>query len=566
MEIIAGRFHVDRWLGEGSLGHLYLVEQQGTSLRNTIRVLPLHHPSADSPPPASLVAGKPVRIRHPNLSQVSEVGKTPEGLTYILMDHATGTLLAEVVARGAVPLRWAVEIVRQMIAGIRAAHEAGALHGALTPESVVIGSTEDDTLTVRILDLGLSALFHVQGCLPDPRYASPEVLTGAAPDERSDIFSLGAVAYHLMTGTPFGTPEPNQIPEAVSPVLATALERLPEKRFQTVAQLAEALGHAWAEPASIAAAAATPGAAPHVPTAPVPALFDETASSPPKPGPTAEVPKPDRPVRRLRGAGLMVAAVGLLLVWLYGPGKRPTQQGTMRRSTQEGTASRPLRIAPEDSAAGTQSAKLPSPSRAGTKSSETPSTAPRRIVSPTLLPGQGYKAGLTRDESPPADVDRSPEVAAPSDTETASNAATPNDTGSPGEAATPAAVPEVEAEPAAAPTAEAAMAEARAAAARAVNSYASAIEANDLDAIGRADPGLTEHERAAWQEFFAATRDLKAQLTVKDVKMKDGVAEAQVSGVYEYANRSLNRSERKPVSFRALLTRGPEGWRLSEVR
>jgi hypothetical protein len=565
MEIIAGRFHVDRWLGEGSLGHLYLVEQQGTSLRNTIRVLPLNQATAGSPPPASLVAGKPIRIRHPNLSQVHEVGKTPEGLTYILMDHAAGTLLAEVVARGAVPLRWAVEIARQMISGIRAAHGAGAIHGALTPESVVIGSTEDDTLTVRILDLGLSTLFHVQGCLPDPRYASPEVLAGTAPDERSDVFSLGAIAYHLMTGTPVGTPEPNQIPEAVSPVLATALERNPEKRFQTVAQLAEALGHAWAEPASIAAAAAPPSTE-HVPPAPVPAMAVAPPPTPPEAAPTAEVPTPDRPGRRLRRAGLMVAAVGLLLVWLYGPAKRPTQQGAVRQPTQEGTASRPLRIAPEDSAAGTQWAKLPSPAPVESKSPETPRTAPHRMASPTLLPGQGYKAGLARDESPPADIERSSEAATSGDAATPAEAppeVEPTPAPTPPPAAEPSAPPPTEAS---APTAEAAMAEARAAAASAVNSYASAIETNDVEAIRQVYPALTKQERSAWQEFFSATHDLKAHLTIKDVNVEGGVAEANVTGVYEYANRSLHRNERKPVSFRATLTRGPQGWHLSDVR
>ncbi len=543
MEIIAGRFRVDKWLGEGHLGQLYLVEQQERPVRNTLRVLP--RAAAGSPPPNALVTHDATRIRHPNIAQVHEVGQTPDGLIYVAMDNAVGTLLAEVEARGAVPLRWAIEIARQMVAAIRAAHETGTIHGALTPESVVIASTEDDTLTVRILDLGLSTLFHMQGCPPDPRYASPEILAGAAPDERSDVFSLGAVIYHIMTGTPVGIPEPNQIPEALGSVLATALARKPEDRFQTVAQFGEALGHAWAEPA-------TPSATVQA----APAAMREAAST--------------RVRRKVGFVGLAVAAAALMLVWLYRPATRPVGNAA---------PGRPLPVAPEDHA-GTQWAKVPTAAPTETSPSEKPAPAPakgatvavskaarRTSTLPTALPGQGYEAGLARDETPPADVVA---PAAPADAETSTEAVIPSD------AATPAnPSPEVETEPlaaapAAAPTAAskagAAMAEARAAAATAVNSYASAIEAHDVDAIRRVYPGLTDQERSAWQEFFSAARDLKAQLTIKDVNVKDGVTEAQVTGVYEYANRSLNRVERKPVSFRATLTRGPGGWRLSEVR
>jgi hypothetical protein len=107
------------------------------------------------------------------------------------------------------------------------------------------------------------------------------------------------------------------------------------------------------------------------------------------------------------------------------------------------------------------------------------------------------------------------------------------------------------------------MAEARAAATSAVSSYASAIEAKDVEAISRVDPGLTEQQRSAWQEFFAANHDVKAQLTVDDVSL---IAQATVSGVLLFANPRVDSVERTPVSFRATLTRGPDGWHLTQVR
>lgn len=508
MDIIAGRFGIERWLGEGSLGHLYQVEQFGTAVRNILRVLP--HGAAGSQVPDVPVTGNATRILHPNIVPVQEVGRTPDGRMYVVMENASGTLLAEVAARGAVPLRWAVEIARQMIAGVRAAHEGGTIHGTLTPESVLIGSTpNDDTLTARILDLGLSTLFREQGCPPDARYAGPEVLAGAAPDELSDVFSLGAITYQLVTGTPAGTPpeQPNQIPTALVPVLETALAGKPEDRFRTVAQLSEALERALAEPPAPSAAAEPPPTVIAVPNAEAP----------------AEPPPPAWARRRLGFAGLAVAAIALLL-WLYLPANM---------APDEAATSRPLPIALEEQASGTQRAPVPSAPVAETRPSEKPAAvakaAKRRVTTPILLPGQllpgqGYQAGLARDETAPT------ETPAPADAETSTDA------------------------------------EARAAAQTAVTSYASAIEASDVDAIRRVYPGLTEQERSDWQEFFAAARDLKATLTIKDVDVKGRVAQAEVTGVYEYANPSLNRIERRPVAFRATLTRGPDGWQLSEVR
>ena len=595
MDLIAGRFRVDRWLGEGNLGQLYVVEQVETPFRNTLRVLPAG--TSGGAGPRTPLTEFVTRIQHQNLARVDEVGQTPDGLTYVVMDHSSGTLLTEVVGRGGVPLRWAVEIVRQMIAGIRAAHESGTIHGALTPGSVMIGSSEDDRLNVRILDLGLFTLFREVGCRPDPRYASVEVLTGRVADELSDVFSLGAVAYHLLTGTPFGTPsqEPNQIPPALSAVLRTALAKEPVDRFVSVARLGHALEQAWpADAVAWSTATTTPAATP----APV------VRATPPATTPTAKAVAPKEPLtttesaraaartrtfesastrpqtaamrqpptesaspvsaapkepgrgqgrRKYELAALATAAVVLLTVWLYRPATRSADLAMPKR---------PLVVAPEVSAPKTQRAKKPSSSRV--LASKKP--ARRRITTPTILPGQGYKESLSRDADvrPDTWVATAAPIPIPAPTasgvQASSEAATASGAPIPIETATVAESP-----PAVTVTSvsEATMAEARAAAASAVSSYASAIEAKDLEAISRVDPGLTEQQRSAWQEFFAANHDVKAQLTVDDVSL---IAQATVSGVLLFANPRVDSVERTPVSFRATLTRAPDGWHLTQVR
>jgi len=116
------------------------------------------------------------------------------------------------------------------------------------------------------------------------------------------------------------------------------------------------------------------------------------------------------------------------------------------------------------------------------------------------------------------------------------------------------------------PTAAARLAEARAAAHTAVETYARAIETRDLAAIRRAYPGLSPEERSAWKKFFRSTRDFKASLAIDDFTLSGATAEARVTGTYEYDNRTLNRTERRPVTFRATLARRAGGWRLISIR
>ncbi len=256
--------------------------------------------------------------------------------------------------------------------------------------------------------------------------------------------------------------------------------------------------------------------------------------------------------RKYELAALATAAVLLLTVWLHRPATK---------SADLVMPSRPLVVAPEVSAPKTK-AKKPSSSRV--LASKKP--ARRHITTPTILPGQGYKESLSREEDVRPDTAVATAapipIAAPTapGVQTSSEATIPSGAPTPTETATA-----PESLPAATVTsvAEAAMAEARAAAANAVNSYASAIEAKDVEAISRVDPGLTQQQRSAWQEFFAANHDVKAQLTVEAVSL---IAQATVSGVLLFSNPRLDSLGRQPVSFRATLTRGPDGWHVSEVR
>ena len=96
--------------------------------------------------------------------------------------------------------------------------------------------------------------------------------------------------------------------------------------------------------------------------------------------------------------------------------------------------------------------------------------------------------------------------------------------------------------------------------------YARALESRDLSEVRRAYPGLTSAQQQGWKDLFQSARKLKASLTVTAVKVVGATAEAIVTGVYEYDNARTGRTERLPVTFRAILVAEPGGWRLATVR
>jgi len=191
------------------------------------------------------------QIRHPNVACLLEISRAADGGAYAVSELISGTLLSEVLsARGTLPLAEAVEICLQAAAGLQAAHQVGVAHGRVSPSRILITSGEDDRLLVKLIGFD----FSWYGADPgqsldrgaDEQYSSPERLAGSAPDEVSDVYSLGAVLHHLLVGTPPGKdPKPGSVPKAVQRVLDRALSSTDE-RYPTIAAFAEALTRATA--------------------------------------------------------------------------------------------------------------------------------------------------------------------------------------------------------------------------------------------------------------------------------------------------------------------------------
>ncbi len=189
------------------------------------------------------------QIQHPNVAAVYEVGEMEDGSIYVVLERLVGEPLSNLLVAGHVfALREALDLVLQATAGLQAAHRAGFVHGNLSPHTILMTRAVYGPSHVKLIGFTLDPASRQRGTTPpipeeaSAGYASPERLVGHPPDERSEVFSLGAVLCHLLTGMP-----PNRghvhssVPKVARAVLETALAPAPAQRFQTISELDDAL-------------------------------------------------------------------------------------------------------------------------------------------------------------------------------------------------------------------------------------------------------------------------------------------------------------------------------------
>jgi serine/threonine-protein kinase len=145
------------------------------------------------------------KVSAPTVIRIHDLGEARPGVLYLSMEYFAGRTLTEVIAqRGLVPIADVQDILGQVASGLEAAHAAGVIHRDLKPSNVLVGERG----AVKIIDFGLATVATGAGLtatgaiLGTPLYMAPEQVRGKPVDARSDIYSLGALAYHLVTGRP----------------------------------------------------------------------------------------------------------------------------------------------------------------------------------------------------------------------------------------------------------------------------------------------------------------------------------------------------------------------------
>jgi eukaryotic-like serine/threonine-protein kinase len=209
-----GQYRLRRRIGGGGMGEVYLAEHQLLKRPCAVKLI---RPDGATEPRALERFEREVRLTatlsHPNTVDVYDYGRAEDGTYYYVMEYLEGPSLAELVERhGPLSPGRAVYLLRQVCQALREAHAAGLIHRDIKPSNILAARSGGMDDVAKLLDFGL-VLPAASSSTPDlstegqilgtPLFMSPEqAMGGHRLDERSDIYSLGAVAYYLLTGRP----------------------------------------------------------------------------------------------------------------------------------------------------------------------------------------------------------------------------------------------------------------------------------------------------------------------------------------------------------------------------
>jgi serine/threonine-protein kinase len=258
-----GNYVVQKKVGEGGMGVVYLAEHPRIHRRVAIKVLLPQY--AQNPQVVSRFfneAKAANEIRNEHIVDILDFGELPDGAPYIIMEWLDGRSLGDVLDKaGKLPLARAVHIARGIARALSAAHAHGIVHRDLKPDNIFLLERTGDADFVKVLDFGIAKLVGSEQAASDvktktgaligtPSYMSPEQCRGIAVDQRSDIYSLGVILYRMLTGRlPFEaealgelllqhmTQQPKSLreheptlPPSVDAAVLRALEKDPAKR------------------------------------------------------------------------------------------------------------------------------------------------------------------------------------------------------------------------------------------------------------------------------------------------------------------------------------------------
>ncbi len=378
--IVAERYHILKKLGEGGMGTVYLAEHVKMGRKAALKVM---NPGMNSDPDAiarfNREAANASRLNHPNVCGIYDFGETPDGLIYLAMEFIEGESLTSLIEKnGYLAAPRAASIIHQAADALGVAHDYGIVHRDLKPDNIMIAKGRDGSDQVKVVDFGIAKASSSDAqkvtktglVVGTPEYMSPEQLAGDKLDGRSDIYSLGLVAFNCLTGVlPFPsnsaqeamimrlTDHPKTLaemkpdidwPPELQAVMDKVLARDADERYQKSPDFGRDMAKAVENmPAAIAATAGTMvmgSAAADLPKTRMAAKGGATAKiEAPAPTPVAAAPAAAKksPAMMIVAAVVVIGAIGAGAVFMKGGNGAAANQANTPASTAAAPNSAP---------------------------------------------------------------------------------------------------------------------------------------------------------------------------------------------------------------------------------
>ncbi|HMI89334.1 MAG TPA: protein kinase, partial [Polyangiaceae bacterium] len=262
--VVAGKYLVHEKIGQGGMGEIFLAEQLPLNRRVALKLLRAELGASDELvdklfQEARLLAS----VEHDSIVRVIDVDRTAHGQPFIVLEYLEGVSLEHLVAEhGFLPWRWAANAVLQVLSAAEVIHKSGLVHLDIKPANCLnIGSGEalQHAPRTKLIDFGIARVASRLTRAPamgTPAYWPPEQAGASSVDERTDVYSIGATFFELLTGTPpvagkKRTPSDcnpaGGIPPDLDRIVMQALEREPRQRYPDASSFQQSLAAALGE-------------------------------------------------------------------------------------------------------------------------------------------------------------------------------------------------------------------------------------------------------------------------------------------------------------------------------
>jgi eukaryotic-like serine/threonine-protein kinase len=234
---VLGKYHIDRLIGRGGMGAVFQATNASIGKRVALKFLGAETSrDADAAVRFQREAEAASLAESPHIVQIFDSGRSERGLPFLVMELLTGEdLRARLRREGRLDVEAALRIATQVLKALRQAHAAGIVHRDLKPDNVFLCRRDDEPAFVKIVDFGISklqqgpgvdTLTHKGAVLGTAFYMSPEQAQSFADiDGRTDLFSLGAILYEMLTGEP-----PHSAPTYEAVLIAICTRDAPDVR------------------------------------------------------------------------------------------------------------------------------------------------------------------------------------------------------------------------------------------------------------------------------------------------------------------------------------------------